>query len=180
VAAVRRRRRTERRREPWWALLSDLTPVGICLLLLHLFVFNLSLVRGSSMRPNIEDGDRLLVDRLAYSLADVQRYDVVILQCPRDPRVDYVKRVVGLPGDVVAIRHGDIFVNGEPVPEPFACIPDATISGRWIVPEDHYFVLGDNRPVSSDSREGWYVSRPAIRGKVRACFWPIDRLQAFW
>jgi len=131
------------------------------------------------MQPNIHDGDRLLVDKISYAIGDVGRFDVVILQAPRDPAVDYVKRVVGLPGDHVVLRHGRLSVNGKRIDEPFTHLIDGHYVGDWTVPEGKFFVLGDNRPVSRDSREGWCVRREAIRGKVRACFWPLDHARTF-
>lgn len=174
----KKRRRRERSGLP--AMLGiDLLRGVIVLLLLHIFVFQFSLVRGSSMQPNIHDGDRLLVDRLSYQLGDVERFDVAILECPLAPGTEYVKRIVGLPGDCVHIECGRVTINGQSLPEPFDCIVDRLADGTWRLPADHFFVLGDNRPVSSDSREGWFVPREKLRGKVRACFWPPTRLRAF-
>ncbi|HMQ24212.1 MAG TPA: signal peptidase I, partial [Planctomycetota bacterium] len=141
--------------------------------------FQFSLVRGSSMQPNIQDGDHLLVDRLSYKVGRADRFDVAILECPLAPGTDYVKRIVGLPGDRIDIEGGRVRVNGEELPESFDCIVDRVESGSWIMPEGQYFVLGDNRPVSSDSREGWFVPQANLRGKVRACFWPLQHLRAF-
>ena len=169
-----------RKRNGFWStLFVDLLRVAIALAILHAFVFNFSLVRGSSMQPCIFDGDRLLVDKISYSLAEVKRFDVVILTCPKEPTVDYVKRIIGLPNDQVELKDGRLFVNGETLTEPFAPVCDYAGDGTWRVPAGHFFVLGDNRPVSSDSREGWCVARTAIRGKVRACFWPLGRAQVF-
>lgn len=131
------------------------------------------------MQPNIHDGDRLLVDRISYRIGDVKRYDVAILECPLAPGTEYVKRIVGLPGDRVEIRRGRVKINGAALPEPFQCIEDHLADGTWKLPKDQFFVLGDNRPVSSDSREGWFVPRAKLRGKVRACLWPPSHLRAF-
>ena len=160
-------------------LLGDMLRVVAILVGLQLFVFNFSLVRGSSMRPNIFDGDRLIVDKLTYSIYDIDRFDVVILSCPREIDIDYVKRIVGLPGDEVELIDGRLYVNGTPVREKYGAVRDKTACGVWRVPNDHYFVLGDNRPVSSDSREGWFVPHDNVRGKVRACVWPLSRVRVF-
>ena len=176
----RQRIRKRRERGSFTALLlADLCRSALVLAALHIFVFNFSLVRGSSMQPNIHDGDRLVVDKVSYALGDVDRFDVVILACPKDPRVDYVKRVVGLPGDRITFVDGTLHVNEMPVLEPFAHVDDSECHGSWTVPDGKYFVVGDNRPVSSDSREGWFVARDFIRGKVRACFWPVSRWRVF-
>jgi signal peptidase I len=146
---------------------------------LHLFVVQISVVRGLSMEPSLHDGDRLIVDRLSYSFADVTRFDVVVLRNPRDPSVDFVKRVVGMPGERVAIRAGRISVNGDVLPAPFEHVDDSCNMDELIVPADHFFVLGDNRPVSCDSREFGLVQGALLKGKVRARFWPLDRLTVF-
>lgn len=172
---------TETKAEPsFFRLLAvDLVRACIFILILHVFVFQFSIVRGSSMLPNIKDGDRLLVDRISYSLLGVQRFDVVILAYPKDPSIDYVKRIIGMPGDRIEFRSGQLFVNGRPLPEPFQKVKDSFASGSWTVPKDSYFVLGDNRPVSSDSREGWSVNRDLIKGKVQACIWPVAHAKTF-
>ena len=141
-------------------------------------VFNVSEVRGSSMMPGILDRDRILVDHLTYMLASVGRGDVVVLRYPLDPSLDYLKRVVGLPGDEVVIQDGRVSINGAGWPEPYVA-PEAVdpyTSMRTVVREGHYFVLGDNRLHSSDSREFGQVPFEYLRGKVRARIWPLSRL----
>jgi len=137
--------------------------------------FNLSVVRGSSMTPGIHDGDRILVDHLSYLFQDVHRGDVVILRCPLDPSLDYVKRVIGLPGDEVRIEDGRVCVNGELLPEPYIADPDPRTRLVERVAPDHFFVLGDNRPHSSDSREFGEVPRRYLRGRVEVRVWPPGR-----
>ncbi|PIE21959.1 MAG: signal peptidase I [Planctomycetota bacterium] len=157
-------------------VLADVLKASLALMLLQGFVFHFSVVRGRSMEPNIADGDRLLVDRVSYALGDVQRFDVVILASPEDPGVDYVKRVVGLPGDRVDLIGGRVRINGEYLEPGLSTVPDPEAFGTWKVPEQHYFVLGDNRPVSSDSREGWFVPMSQLRGKVQFCIWPLSHV----
>jgi signal peptidase I len=147
--------------------------------LLHFFVLQVSIVRGQSMRPSLEDGDRLVVDRLCYRLADVQRFDLVVLEAPHQPGIDFVKRVIGLPGDRVRIEAGQVFVNGERIADEFAAVPDCAQMAELRVMGGHYFVLGDNRPVSFDSREFGLVPAENLRGKVRARFWPLVRAALF-
>ena len=108
-------------------------------------------------------------------VADVQRGDIVVLRCPIDPSVDYIKRVVGLPGDEIAIEGGRIWVNGELFEEPWAVYPDARASFHTLVGDEHAFVLGDNRPRSSDSREFGSVPLALVRGKVELRVWPLAR-----
>jgi signal peptidase I len=176
----RRQRRAEKRERGSFLgyVLADVLKAGVLLMVLQGFVFHFSVVRGSSMEPNIQDGDRLLVDRLSYSLSEIERFDVVILAAPDDPGVDYVKRIVGLPGDRVELLGGRLRINGEEILETSGAVPDPEAFGNWIVPEGEYFVLGDNRPVSSDSREGWFVPRSRIRGKVQFRIWPLSHLSS--
>lgn len=157
----------------------DLLLGGTVMALLHLFVVQVSVVRGHSMEPSLHDGDRLVVDRVAYSLAEVGRNEIVVLRCPRNPAVDFVKRVVGLPGDVVEMRSGRVYVNGALQLGDFEPVADDAELAPTVVPEGHYFVLGDNRPVSSDSRDFGLVAQDLLRGRVRARFWPPERLGLF-
>ncbi|MEY2982959.1 MAG: signal peptidase [Planctomycetota bacterium] len=148
---------------------------------LHTFVVQVSVVRGHSMEPCLRDGDRLVVERpgLMHEVGDFGRFDVVILGNPREPSVDYVKRVVGLPGDRVSLRDGQLHIDDHPVPEGFAPILDAETTGDVVVPAGYVWVLGDNRPVSADSRSFGLVPMELIRGRVCARIWPPARLTVF-
>jgi len=148
---------------------------GATALVLYAALFHLSVVRGSSMAPSIHDGDRILIDPLSYLLEDVHRGDIVVLKYPLDPKVDYIKRVVGLPGDEVVIEEGQLWVNGELLDEPYVAGPDPFCSLRTRVKPAHYFVLGDNRSRSCDSREFGQVPRDYVRGKVEVRLWPPAR-----
>ena len=149
------------------------------MLVLHLCLVQVSVVRGHSMEPCLHDGDRLLVDRVSYALFDVDRYDVVVLRYPLDPSVDFVKRVVGLPGESVSIRGGQVMVDGARVPATPELLHAQAEMEPMQVPQGYYFVLGDNRPVSCASREFGLVDGPLIKGKVRARFWPLPRASVF-
>lgn len=162
-----------------YRFLRDLGRGILVVVLLHVFVLQISVVRGLSMEPSLHDGDRLIVDRISYSVGDVGRYDVVVLRNPRDHSIDYVKRVVGLPGERVSIRDGVVAIDGRPLEAGFDLIDDETSMPEVIVPRGHFFVLGDNRPVSCDSREFGLVQDELIKGKVRVRFWPLDRLSVF-
>jgi len=144
----------------------------------YALLFHLSIVRGSSMAPGIHDGDRILVDHLSYFLGDVRRGDVVVLRCPLAPELDYIKRVIGLPGDDVRIEGGDVFVNGERLTEPYIAGPDPRSCLHEKVAPGHFFVLGDNREHSSDSREFGQVPRDFLRGRVELRVWPPERAGA--
>jgi signal peptidase I len=150
--------------------------VGAVLLVIYGLVFNFSVVRGSSMSPGIHDGDRILVNHLTYLLQSVQRGDIVVLRYPLDPSLDYIKRVIGLPGDLVCIHAGCVSVNGEVLVEPYIAEADPRGDASVRVEPEHYYVMGDNRPHSSDSREFGQVPRENLVGKVDLCIWPPGRV----
>lgn len=173
----------ERRWRGWLAAVSpwcrrELFGGLLAVATLQLFVVQVSVVRGSSMEPCLHDGDRLVVDRVAYSLAEVRRGDVVVLRYPRDPGIDFVKRVVGLPGDRIQLRGGELLVDGQRC-EDHGCIRDHADFGPLVVPAGQYFVLGDNRPVSCDSRDFGLVPAALLKGRVRARFWPVSAAAIF-
>ncbi|MCP5020750.1 MAG: signal peptidase I [bacterium] len=157
-----------------------LTVMKVCLPLAVIasLSFNYSEVRGASMRPGIHDRDRILVDHVSYSFVEVERGDIIVLRYPLDPSLDYIKRVVALPGDEVVIQYGGLWVNGQPVEQPYVDVKslDPSTTLRTKVKEGHYFVLGDNRIRSSDSREFGQVKKSLVRGKVRFRIWPLDRV----
>lgn len=142
------------------------------------------IVEGQSMEPNLETGQFLIISRLSYftlgdlvELGDPQRGDIIVFDFPGNPGDDYVKRVIGLPGEeVVVAEDGRVVVNGQPIGEPY--LNDAFTQpyrgrfGTWTVPPDHYFVLGDNRNSSSDSRSWGMLDESYIVGKAWLSYWP--------
>lgn len=153
---------------------GDFAALVAAALLLQSTLLQVSVVRGASMEPTLRDGDRLVVDRLDRSLGGIARGDVVVLRNPGDTGVDFVKRVVGLPGDRVALRAGRLLVDGREVGD-FEHVRDDCDMAELLVPDDHVFVLGDNRPVSADSREFGIVPAALLLGTVRARVWPPAR-----
>lgn len=158
-----------------WGVVSGSVRFGAFVALLYALFFNLSVVRGNSMSPNIHDGDRILVEPWSYLLGAVDRGDIVVLRYPRDPSVDYIKRVIGLPGDEVTMAGGHVWVNGDLLNEPYVADADPDSSLSMVVPPEQYFVLGDNRPRSSDSREFGTVPAGYVRGRVDLRLWPPHR-----
>lgn len=148
----------------------------LALLLLYGLLFNFSVVRGSSMSPSIFDGDRILIDHFSYLFSEVRRGDIVVMQYPLDPKLDYIKRVVGVPGDVVLIEKGQVFVNGTRLQEDYVDVPDLRGRVHTVVSPEHFFVLGDNRCHSSDSREFGQVPAKNLLGKVDLRVWPLGRI----
>jgi signal peptidase I len=113
---------------------------------------------------------------LSYVLGDVRRGDIVVLEYPLDPTVDYIKRVIGLPGDEIRIDGDRVSVNGRPIEEPYVTSQDSRTHLALTVQPGTYFVLGDNRPHSSDSREFGLVPRENLVGKVDLRVWPPRRV----
>jgi signal peptidase I len=169
-------RRDRLKRERLFGALWTSLKIGVIVFITYGLIFNFSIVRGSSMTPGIHDGDRILVDHLSLLFRDVHRGDIVVLQYPLDPSLDYIKRVIGLPGDEVCIDEGRVFVNGVRLEEPYIAEPDPRTSLRQRVAPDSFFVLGDNRPHSSDSREFGQVPRENLIGLVNLRVWPPARL----
>jgi signal peptidase I len=130
-------------------------------------------VEGHSMEPNFHDQDRIVVSRLSYWLGEPQRGDVVVLDL--DGQTDLLKRIIGLPGERVQIIEGQVYINGAAIHEPYVAALCATYSCRdreWVLADDEYFVLGDNRNHSRDSHDFGPINRSQIVGKVVLSYWP--------
>jgi signal peptidase I len=156
-------------------------PVVMTVLGLAAAGFRVTRVNGRAMGPTINDQDRLLVNRLAYLRRAPERGDIVMLRYPLDPEKNFVKRVIAVAGDQVHIVAGHVFVNGTALEEPF--IGEYARSrddwGPQVVPDDHFFVLGDRRNNSSDSRHWGYVPRGFIVGRVYSRWWPVQEARRF-
>jgi len=155
-------------------------------------------IPSESMLDTLRPGDRVLVNRAVYHLREPHRGDVVVFRYPHDPSVVFIKRIVGVPGDVLEVVDGRLYVNGERPTEPYvhrtsgrtdptvaqAAIAGSTLHDPWSlavpyrVPDGEYFVMGDNRTDSDDSRDWGTVPRTAIVGEGLATYWPLSRLRA--
>ena len=133
-------------------------------------------VDGSSMEPTFHDGDYVVVNRLAYKVGEIQRGDVIVFPPPQDPEIDYIKRVVGLPGDHVAIYNGKVFLNGQEITEPYLNEVPTGNYAEHVVPEGSVFVLGDNRNHSDDSRVWGFLTIDKILGKAVFRYWPFNTM----
>lgn len=128
-------------------------------------------VENISMRPTLEPGEFLLVNKMAYKAGEMNRGDIVIFH--HTSKEDYIKRLIGIPGDKVEIQHGTVTVNGQILDEPYiAAAPN--YNGVWDVPQGSIFVLGDNRNQSSDSHSWGFVPIDTLMGKALAIYWPIQ------
>jgi signal peptidase I len=128
-------------------------------------------VENISMLPTLKPGQFILVNKLAYRLGDYQRGDVVIFH--HSATEDYIKRVIGLPGDKVHVQGGIVFINDQPLTEAYTAAPP-NYTGAWTVPENELFVLGDNRNQSSDSHSWGFVPGSTVVGRALIVYWPLD------
>ena len=133
-----------------------------------------AVVEGISMQPNFFTSQLIVVNRLIYYFAKPVRGDVIVLHNPEDPSQDFIKRVVGLPGEQIAIRAGRVYVNGTRLEEPYIANFCTSCDGTWELDADHYFVLGDNRPNSHDSHAFGPLDRRLIVGKAWLRYWPFS------
>jgi len=171
----------------WRAILEIVQALALAVVIsvvLNLFVVQVTEVRQNSMVPTLLQNDRVLVSKLDYRFAAPQRGDIIVFTPPiPDPSIPYVKRVIGVGGDVIDLRNGNVFVNGQQVDIPQAhgaTQPQAPqVAYPYTVPAGQIFVMGDNRTFSSDSRTFGPVPVGNIIGKVILRFWPFDRLVFF-
>lgn len=133
-------------------------------------------VENISMEPTLMPGEFLLVNKLAYRLGDIHSGDIIVFHYPQNPKEDYIKRVIGMPGDIVAIRDKKVYVNEQLLTEPYIAA-SPTYSGSWQVPANNLFVLGDNRNQSSDSHSWGFVPMENIVGKALVVYWPLDQFK---
>lgn len=141
------------------------------------FLYQPVRVEGTSMNPLLEDEDRLFVNKFAFEVGEIHRSDVVVFRYPRDQTKSYIKRVVAVPGDTVRIEHGMLFVNDRRVREPYvpARFEDDKSQPQLRLTKDEYFVMGDHRIISFDSRDFGPVDRGLIYGKAAFVYWPMGQ-----
>lgn len=160
------------------SLFGDLAVAGFISMIIILFLYQPVRVEGTSMLPMLEDQDRLFINKFAYQFEKIDRDDVVVFYYPRDTQKSYIKRVIGLPGDTIRIVDGEVFVNGKAIAEPY--VPkryqDVRSMDEFKVPEGEYFVMGDHRSISSDSRDFGPVARNLIYGKAAFVYWPREEM----
>jgi signal peptidase I len=143
-----------------------------------IFLYQPVRVEGTSMLPMLEDQDRLFINKIAYRVGDIHQGDVVVFQYPRDHTKSYIKRVIALPGDDIRIEHGRVYVNGRQLKETY--VPNRFTDNRSeaevVLPPGKYFVMGDHRSISSDSRDFGPVDRELIYGKAAFVYWPMEQV----
>ena len=154
--------------------LRDLLISAVASVLIITFLYQPVRVEGTSMLPRLEDRDRLFINKFVYHLSEIERGDVVVFHYPRDPEKSYIKRVIALPGDRLRIDRGVVYLNGVRqtevyVPEEYR---DSRSMAEMVIPPETYFMMGDHRSISSDSREFGPVERALIYGKAVFVYWP--------
>ena len=156
---------------------KDIVLAVLGAILIVIFVVQPVKVEGTSMEPKLEPQDRLFVNKFVYYFSDIGRGDIVVFWYPKDRSKSFIKRVIGLPGDRVEIRSGTVFVNGQRLSEPYLLQQLEVQSHRLeVIPPHHYFVLGDHRNSSSDSRDWGTVPRQNIFGEAVFRYWPLRKI----
>lgn len=156
---------------------------GAIFALIYLFVAQFHKVSGNSMFPTYHNGDYLITEKISYKLGTPKRGDVIVLKNPRDESQDFIKRILALPGDTIKIEGNFVYVNGSQVNETYLPADTPTHSGAFLsegvevkAGENQYFVLGDNRSHSSDSREWGAITQKEIVGKAFFRYWPLQNI----
>jgi signal peptidase I len=155
-------------------VLETIVLTVVIFLLIQTVVRNFRVV-GTSMKPNLEDSQYLIVDKISYRLGEPQRGDVIVFEPPNRPGEDYVKRVIGRPGELVEIRNGQVLINSESLEEPYITFRGSYSMSPRRVGANELFVLGDNRNQSSDSHSWGMLSMDKVVGKAWISYWPPDR-----
>lgn len=174
-----------KRKNEWFHLLKLVAIAVTIALIIRTFFFSPIIVDGPSMLPTLQDRDQMIVNKFIYHFQDPQRFDIVVFHA--SAKNDFIKRVIGLPGEHVAVENGELYINEEKIEEPFLDedsrkfqqpfrLEDLPGSHKKI-PKDHVLVLGDNRNNSTDSRSFGLIETDEIVGKASFIYWPIKRIQ---
>jgi len=167
----------------FWEFIEAFVFAAAIFVVAYLVLFQPNQVKGSSMYPTFKDGEYIFTDKISYRMGLPKRGDVVVFRSPKNNDIDFIKRIIGTPGERVKISGGKVYVNGERLDESGYLDPSVYTGPEsymaegqeMIVPDGQYFVMGDNRPHSSDSRDFGPVTTNEFVGKVFFRYWPIDR-----
>ncbi|MBI2677410.1 MAG: signal peptidase I [Candidatus Koribacter versatilis] len=168
-------------RRAWGTLrvwVRDLVISAVVSAFIIMFLYQPVKVEGTSMLPGLEDQERIFINKFVYKFESIERGDIVVFHYPRDPQKSYIKRVIGVAGDHILIRKGYVYVNGRLLSEPY--VPVAYFDPRSypeeVVPEGAFYVLGDHRTMSNDSRDFGPVDAEFIYGKAVFVYWPVGKV----
>lgn len=166
-------------------LFDIIESVGVALsifVVIYLFLVQPHQVKGASMDPTFHDGEYILTDKISYRFKEPQRGDIIVFKAPRNPDFDYIKRIIAIPGDTISISNGNIYLNSKKLNEDYIKSETIILPGQFIkegqeitLKSDEYFVLGDNRSHSSDSRQWGTVPKKDIIGRVFFRYWPLTK-----
>jgi len=176
------------KRNEWFDWIKAFGIAAILAIVIRLFLFSPVIVDGPSMQPNLQNGDFLIVNKISYILGEPDRFDVVVFNATASR--DYIKRVIGLPGEHVKYENETLYINGKPVEEPYLEERVESFSGTYThdftleklpgnfeeIPDGHVLVLGDNRTNSKDSRRLGLIPVDNLVGKSQIIAWPLDRI----
>jgi signal peptidase I len=163
-----------------YIVLNILAAAIVSILLIN-YVASAYRIRGSSMNSTLRDRERIIISKISLALGDINRFDIVVFSKPNEPDKSLIKRVIGLPGETIEIKKGDVYIDNKKLDQPFLkrkkhFIYRADFMKPLVIPGNHYFVMGDNRAVSQDSRYFGPVPREYIYGETLFRYWPLSRL----
>lgn len=182
--------KTEKEKNELWEWTKALLIAFAIAAFIRYFLFTPIVVDGDSMMPTLENGDRMIVNKFSYKVGEPERFDIVVFHAPEQK--DYIKRVIGLPGDYVEYKDDQLYINGEPIDEPYLDaykeqISEGNLTGDFslkdidpsldVIPEGYVFVMGDNRRYSKDSRHIGIVEQKEIIGDTSIIFWPLNEIE---
>ena len=160
-------------------ILETVVFVGSLLIVVYMFIAQPNQVKGASMEPSFYDGDYIITSKVTYKFRMPQRGDVIVLKSPKNPDIDYIKRIIGLPGDKILVQDANVYINGQIITENYISAPTNLWETGFLkegvvftIPENYVFVMGDNRPRSSDSREFGPIPIESIIGVVKYRYYP--------
>lgn len=164
----------------------DILEVVVFAIAIFLFVYLLLLqphkIKGQSMEPNFSDGEYLLTEKVSYRFNEPERGDVVVFKAPGTGGEEFIKRIIGLPGEEISLIDRKIHINARALDEEYLGVGEITNPGTFLdngeiirIPAEHYFVMGDNRSASSDSRTWGFITTEEITGRAWVTYWPLDK-----
>ena len=158
-------------------LLETVVSAGIIAFIIITFIGQVTVVQGASMESTLHNKERLIANKIGYRFESPKHGEIIIFKPPLDTKRNYIKRVIGIPGDEIKIVNGEVYVNDQVLDESYVQFKSYESMPTITVPENSYFVLGDNRPNSSDSRYWGFVPRKNVVGKAWVVFWPLNRIR---
>lgn len=164
-------------------ILETVVFIGSLFIVIYLFIAAPNQVKGESMMPTFQNGNYIFTSKVTYKMRSPERGDVVVFHSPGNAEIEYIKRIIGLPGDTVMLQNQEVYVNGKKLDEPYIASKTLPLPGGYAeenvpmnIPDGYYFVMGDNRPHSSDSRDFGPITYESIVGQVFYRYFPADKM----